>query len=104
MRLRRLTGLEREKKKIEGEIQGVLALIEDLKLSWLAKRVSDQIIKDELDDDEEKKYGDPRRSEITIDTSDSYGEDLSLTKRWLLPWLNKVAYQTDERDIISQPT
>ena len=38
MRLRRLTGLERE--KIEDEYKELLALIEDLKAILLAKRVN----------------------------------------------------------------
>ncbi|MDU3879631.1 MAG: DNA gyrase subunit A, partial [Veillonella sp.] len=66
MRLRRLTGLERE--KIEDEYKELLALIEDLKAILASEARQRQIIKDELDD-MKKKYGDPRRSEITIDTS-----------------------------------
>ena len=73
MRLRRLTGLERE--KIEDEYKELLALIEDLKAILASEARQRQIIKDELDD-MKKKYGDPRRSEITIDTSDLDVEDL----------------------------
>ncbi|MDU3324680.1 MAG: DNA gyrase subunit A, partial [Escherichia coli] len=73
MRLRRLTGLERE--KIEEEYKELLALIEDLKAILASEARQRQIIKDELDD-MKKKYGDPRRSEITIDTSDLDVEDL----------------------------
>ena len=55
MRLRRLTGLERE--KIEDEYKELLALIEDLKAILASEARQRQIIKDELDD-MKKKYGD----------------------------------------------
>lgn len=48
MRLRRLTGLERE--KIEDEYKELLALIEDLKAILGSEARQRQIIKDELDD------------------------------------------------------
>lgn len=48
MRLRRLTGLERE--KIEEEYKELLALIEDLKAILASEARQRQIIKDELDD------------------------------------------------------
>ncbi|TAA68524.1 DNA gyrase subunit A [Streptococcus sp. LQJ-218] len=69
MRLRRLTGLERD--KIQSEYDELLALIADL-TDILAKpeRVS-QIIKDELDE-VKRKFGDQRRTELMI------GEVLSL--------------------------
>ena len=69
MRLRRLTGLERD--KIQSEYDDLLALIADL-ADILAKpeRVS-QIIKDELDE-VKSKFGDKRRTELMI------GEVLSL--------------------------
>ena len=69
MRLRRLTGLERD--KIQSEYDDLLALIADL-ADILAKpeRVS-QIIKDELDD-VKRKFGDQRRTELMV------GEVLSL--------------------------
>ena len=69
MRLRRLTGLERD--KIQSEYDDLLALIADL-ADILAKpeRVS-QIIKDELDE-VKRKFGDKRRTELII------GEVLSL--------------------------
>ena len=61
MRLRRLTGLERD--KIQSEYDDLLALIADL-ADILAKpeRVS-QIIKDELDE-VKRKFGDQRRNGI----------------------------------------
>ena len=69
MRLRRLTGLERD--KIQSEYDDLLALIADL-ADILAKpgRVS-QIIKDELDE-VKCKFGDQRRTELMV------GEVLSL--------------------------
>lgn len=69
MRLRRLTGLERD--KIQFEYDDLLALIADL-ADILAKpeRVS-QIIKDELDE-VKRKFGDKRRTELMV------GEVLSL--------------------------
>lgn len=69
MRLRRLTGLERD--KIQSEYDDLLDLIADL-ADILAKpeRVS-QIIKDELDE-VKRKFGDQRRTELMV------GEVLSL--------------------------
>lgn len=69
MRLRRLTGLERD--KIQSEYDELIALIADL-ADILAKpeRVS-QIIKDELDE-VKRKFGDQRRTELMV------GEVLSL--------------------------
>lgn len=69
MRLRRLTGLERE--KIEAEYQDLLVLIADLK-DILANhhRVLD-IISEELDE-VQRKYGDERRTELLV------GEVLSI--------------------------
>lgn len=69
MRLRRLTGLERD--KIQSEYDDLLALIADL-ADILAKpeRVS-QIIKDELDE-VKRKFGDQRRTELMV------GEVLSI--------------------------
>ena len=69
MRLRRLTGLERD--KIQSEYDDLVALIADL-ADILAKpeRVV-AIIKEELDD-VKRKFGDPRRTELMV------GEVLSL--------------------------
>ncbi|HEV1453120.1 TPA: DNA gyrase subunit A [Streptococcus pneumoniae] len=63
MRLRRLTGLERD--KIQSEYEDLLALIADL-ADILAKpeRVS-QIIKDELDE-VKRKFSDKRRTELMV--------------------------------------
>lgn len=69
MRLRRLTGLERD--KIQSEYDELIALIADL-ADILAKpeRVA-QIVKDELNE-VKRKYDDPRRTELMV------GEVLSL--------------------------
>ena len=63
MRLRRLTGLERD--KIQSEYDELIALIADL-ADILAKpeRVA-QIIKEELDE-VKRKFGDPRRTELMV--------------------------------------
>lgn len=73
LRLQRLTGLERE--KIEEEYQEILKTIEELKsiLADGAKILA--IIKDELTAVKEK-YGDERRTKLTIDTSEIDVEDL----------------------------
>ena len=69
MRLRRLTGLERD--KIQSEYDDLLALIADLAdILTKPERVS-QIIKDELDE-VKRKFGDQRRTELMV------GEVLSL--------------------------
>jgi len=63
MRLRRLTGLERD--KIQSEYDELIALIADL-ADILAKpeRIA-QIIKEELDE-VKRKFGDPRRTELMV--------------------------------------
>lgn len=63
MRLRRLTGLERD--KIQSEYDELIALIADL-ADILAKpeRVA-QVIKEELDE-VKRKFGDPRRTELMV--------------------------------------
>ena len=102
MRLRRLTGLERE--KIEEEYKELLALIEDLKAILASEARQRQIIKEELED-MKKKYGDPRRSEITIDTSDLDVEDLiadeemviTLTKQGYIKRMNANVYRNQHK-------
>jgi len=73
MRLGRLTGLERE--KLEAEYQELLE-----KIAWYRDILSkpelvDNIIKEELLDIKNR-YGDERRTKITIDTNDIEMEDL----------------------------
>ncbi len=79
MRLRRLTGLERD--KIQSEYDDLIALITDL-TDILAKpeRVA-AIIKEELDE-VKRKFGDPRRTELMV------GEVLSLEDEDLIEETN----------------
>lgn len=69
MRLRRLTGLERE--KIQAEYDDLLALIADLADVLVKPERVVAIIKEEMDDIK-RKYADPRRTELMV------GEVLSL--------------------------
>ncbi len=73
LRLQRLTGLERE--KIEEEYQETLKAIEEYKAILADESRILGIIKDELTQVKEK-YGDARRTRITIDTSELNVEDL----------------------------
>lgn len=74
MKLRRLTGLERD--KIENEIAELLKLIEYLKSVLASDELVLSIIKDELIEIRDK-YGDERRTEIDM-TAIQYIEDESL--------------------------
>ena len=73
MRLQRLTGLERD--KIEQEYQELLVTIETLKTILASEDRQKQIIKEELDD-LNKKYSDPRRTEIISSIEDITYEDM----------------------------
>ena len=73
LRLQRLTGLERE--KIEEEYQEVLAAIEEYKAILADELKILAIVKKELTEVKEK-YGDARRTRLTIDTSEIDVEDL----------------------------
>lgn len=102
MRLRRLTGLERE--KIEEEYKQLQALIADLKEILASEARQRGIIKDELTD-MKNKYGDPRRSEITIDTSELNVEDLiadeemviTLTRQGYIKRMNANVYRNQHK-------
>ena len=74
MKLRRLTGLERD--KIENELQELLAEIEELKSILASEPKVLQIIKDEMTEIKNK-YGDERRTNIDM-TAIEYIEDESL--------------------------
>jgi DNA gyrase subunit A len=74
MKLRRLTGLERE--KIEEELEGLLKLIAELKAILASEEKVLEIVKNELIEIKEK-YGDERRTFIDSTTAD-YIEDESL--------------------------
>ena len=103
MKLRRLTGLERE--KIEEELNQLLLLIEDLK-DILAKedRVK-EIIKNELLEIKQK-YGDERRTNIDM-TAIDYIEDeslipvedivITLTSNGYIKRMNSDTYRTQNR-------
>ena len=73
LRLQRLTGLERE--KIEKEYQEVLTAIEEYKAILADESRILGIIKEELTAVKEK-YGDARRTRLTVDTSEIDVEDL----------------------------
>ncbi len=73
MRLRRLTGLERD--KIEAEYAELQERIKELREILASEEKLMALIKEELMEMKEK-YGDARRSEITIDTSNMSEEDL----------------------------
>ena len=73
LRLQRLTGLERE--KIEEEYQETLNAIENFKAILADEQKILNIIKEELTAVKEK-YGDDRRTKLTIDTSEIDVEDL----------------------------
>ena len=102
MRLRRLTGLERE--KIEEEYKQLELLIADLKAILASEDRQRGIIKDELTD-MKNKYGDERRSEITIDTSDLDVEDLiadeemviTLTRQGYIKRMNANVYRNQHK-------
>ena len=74
MRLRRLTGLERD--KIEEELNELLELIKELKSILESEEKVKSIIKEEMLEIK-KKYGDERRTEIDM-TAIEYIEDESL--------------------------
>ncbi len=74
MKLRRLTGLERD--KIEAELNELLALIEELRSILASEEKILNIIKEELLEIKEK-YGDKRRTDIDM-TAIEYIEDESL--------------------------
>ena len=73
LRLQRLTGLERE--KIEEEYQETLKAIEEYKAILADENRILGIIKDELTQ-VKNKYGDARRTKLTIDTSEINVDDL----------------------------
>ncbi len=74
LKLRRLTGLERN--KIEDELNNLLKLIEELKAILASEKMVLDIIKKELED-VKNKFGDERRTSIDM-TAIDYIEDESL--------------------------
>ncbi len=73
MRLQRLTGLER--KKIDGEYVDAMETIDWLESVLVDEQKVMKIIKEDLLE-MKKKFGDSRRTEISLDTSDMDVEDL----------------------------
>ncbi len=103
MKLRRLTGLERE--KIEAELKELLDLIESLKAILASEEKILEIIKDELLEIKQK-YADERRTEIDMSAID-YIEDeslipeeeviITLTNKGYIKRLAADAYKTQNR-------
>lgn len=73
MRLQKLTGLERD--KIKAEYNEIRTLIDHLRAILASETLQREIIKDELREIKER-YGDPRRSEISLEAGDISIEDL----------------------------
>ena len=102
MRLRRLTGLEREKIEQEyKELEDRIAYLRDV-LSDTHKIMG--IVKDELLD-AKKRFADPRRTQIVADTSEFGVEDmipdermvLTLTRRGYIKRINANVYHTQNK-------
>lgn len=73
MRLKRLTGLERE--KIEAQYQELMQTISYLRAVLASEKMIDGIIKTELTEIKDK-FGDERRTQISVDLSNMQIEDL----------------------------
>ena len=103
MKLRRLTGLERE--KIENELNDLLKLIEELRGILASDSKVLEVIKNELLEIKEK-YGDERRTNIDI-TAIEYIEDeslipnedviITLTRNGYIKRLRSDTYRTQNR-------
>ena len=103
MKLRRLTGLERE--KVENELKELLARIEELKSILASEEKILGIIKTELLEIKEK-YGEERRTNIDM-TSIDYIEDeslipneeaiITLTHKGYIKRVNNDAFKTQNR-------
>ena len=103
MKLRRLTGLERE--KIESELNDLLKLIEELKAILASDQKILEVIKNELLEIKQK-YGDERRTHIDM-TAIEYIEDeslipeediiINLTKNGYIKRLRTDTYKTQNR-------
>jgi len=94
MRLRRLTGLERD--KIEDEYQGLIALITDLKDILANESRVHEIIRDELIE-VKLKHGDERRTEIVR------GSDFDIEDEDLIPEEQVIITLTNNGYIKRQP-
>ena len=102
MRLQRLTGLERD--KIEAEYQEKVKLIAELKAILADERRVFQIISNELAEVKEK-FGDPRRTEISLSESAIEVDDLitredivvTLTHQGYIKRVSLNAYRSQKR-------
>lgn len=102
MRLQRLTGLEQE--KIESEYRELLEKIAEYKAILADEQRVLNIIRDELEEIKQK-YGDERRTEITLDELDILDEDLipreevivTLTHTGYVKRLPVTTYRTQKR-------
>ena len=95
LRLRRLTGLERD--KIEDEYQALIALIADLKDILANEPRVYQIIRDELTEVREK-HSTPRKTEITV------SGDFDIEDEDLIPEEQVIITITEKGYIKRQPT
>jgi DNA gyrase subunit A len=103
MRLQRLTGLERE--KIENEYNELLKLIEELKAILADEEKVLEIIREELTEIKEK-YGDERRTEITVGGADFFEDEdlipeeniiITLTHKGYIKRLPSSTYRVQKR-------
>ncbi len=103
MRLRRLSGLERE--KLENELEELLSTIEDLEFVLANEDKKYEMIKEQLSEIREK-YGDDRRSEISLSLDlDIEDEDLipvedviiTITSSGYCKRMNTEIYKTQNR-------
>jgi DNA gyrase subunit A len=103
MRLQRLTGLERE--KIENEYNELLKLIEELKAILADEEKVLEIIREELAEIKEK-YGDERRTEITVGGADFFEDEdlipeeniiITLTHKGYIKRLPSSTYRVQKR-------
>ncbi|WP_010094614.1 DNA gyrase subunit A [Ornithinibacillus scapharcae] len=103
MRLQRLTGLERE--KIENEYNELQRLIEELKAVLADEEKVLQIIREELTEIKEK-YGDKRRTEITVGGADFFEDEdlipeenivITLTHKGYIKRLPSSTYRVQKR-------
>ncbi|MFS0673800.1 DNA gyrase subunit A [Ornithinibacillus sp. 179-J 7C1 HS] len=103
MRLQRLTGLERE--KIENEYTDLQKLIEELKGVLADEEKVLEIIREELTEIKEK-YGDERRTEITVGGADFFEDEdlipeenivITLTHKGYIKRLPSSTYRVQKR-------
>lgn len=103
MRLRRLSGLERE--KLENELRDLSAVIEELRFVLINEDRQFELITEQLNDIKER-YGDERRSEISLSLDlDIEDEDLipvedviiTITSSGYCKRMNTEVYKTQNR-------